>query len=209
MIIVTDRAADLAPDQINSLNVHFASLRITLNDRTYESGIDLDSETFYKMLAETDSYPTTSQPSAGEFAELYRKLAETGEPILSIHISSGLSGTYNAAVAGAQMVPEANVTVWDSKTLSCPLGWQVEIAARVAKAGARMDEILARLDVMREKVEGLFTLDTLKYLIQQLTRLSCILRSGMALRTTAYKRRLSINYSLSYAQVMQILVMFF
>lgn len=165
MIIVTDRAADLAPDQISGHNVYFASLRITLDNRTYESGIDLDSETFYKMLSETDSFPTTSQPSAGEFAALYHKLAETGEPILSIHISSGLSGTYNAAIAGAQMAPEANVTVWDSKTLSCPLGWQVETAARMAKAGATMDEILARLEVLREKVDGLFTLDTLKYLI--------------------------------------------
>ncbi len=165
MIIVTDRAADIAPDLLKELDVHFASLRITLDDHTYESGIDLDGETFYKILGETDSFPITSQPSAGEFAELYRKLAEKGEEILSIHISSGLSGTFNAASAGAQMVPEAKVTVWDSMTLSCPLGWQVEVAAHMAKAGASVEDILKRLAVMRDKCEGIFTLDTMKYLI--------------------------------------------
>ena len=111
MIIVTDRAADIAPDQLKELDIHFASLRITLDDHTYESGVDLDGDTFYKILSATDSFPITSQPSAGEFAALYRELAKKGEEILSIHISSGLSGTFNAASAGAQMVPEAKVTL--------------------------------------------------------------------------------------------------
>lgn len=165
MIIVTDRGADIAPDVLKELDVHFASLRISLDGRTYESGVDLDGETFYKILGATDSFPTTSQPSAGEFAELYHKLAKTGEEILSIHISSGLSGTFNAATAGAQMAPEAKVTIWDSMTLSCPLGWQVELAARMAKAGTSVEEILKRLAMLRDKCEGIFTLDTMKYLI--------------------------------------------
>lgn len=165
MIIVTDRGADIAPDQLKDLDIHFASLRIALDDHTYESGVDLDGDTFYKLLNATDSFPTTSQPSAGEFAELYRQLSEKGEEILSIHISSGLSGTFNAASAGAQMVPEAKVTLWDSMTLSCPLGWQVEMAARMAKAGASVDDILKRLAGLRDNCEGIFTLDTLKYLI--------------------------------------------
>jgi len=165
MIIVTDRAADLSADQLSGLDIHFASLRITLDGRTYESGVDLDPESFYKLLGETDSFPTTSQPSAGEFAELYRKLSRSGEEILSIHISSGLSGTFNAASAGAQMVPEARVTLWDSMTLSCPLGWQVEVAAKMARAGASISDIQAKLGTLRKKVEGIYTLDTLKYLI--------------------------------------------
>lgn len=165
MIIATDRGADLSPDQLKGHDIHFASLRIELDNKTYESGVDLDGDAFYKILGATDSYPTTSQPSAGEFAEMYRKLAETGEEILSIHISSGLSGTYNAAVAGAQMAPEAKVTIWDSKTLSCPLGWQVETAVKMAEAGASIEDILKKLDTLRQNVEGIYTLDTLRYLI--------------------------------------------
>lgn len=165
MQIVTDRAADLSPEQLEGLEINFSPLRIILDGKTYNSGVDLDGVTFYRMLGETESYPTTSQPSAGEFAEMYRHLAKTDPDILSIHISSGLSGTYNSAVAGAQMVPEANITLWDTMTLSCPMAWQVEAAARMAKNGAALKDILARLQVIRQKVEGMYTLDTLKYLI--------------------------------------------
>lgn len=165
MIIVTDRGADISPEQLKDLDVHFASLRIQLDGKTYESGVDLDGDAFYTLLGATDSFPTTSQPSAGEFAALYRQLAEKGEEILSIHISSGLSGTFNAATAGAQMVPDAKITLWDSMTLSCPLGWQVEMAARMAQGGASVADILQKLSGFRDKVEGIFTLDTLKYLI--------------------------------------------
>jgi len=165
MQIVTDSAADLSPEQLEGLDIHHAGLKITLDGKTYESGVDLDPITFYQMLTKTESYPTTSQPSAGDFADLYRKLAQKDPEILSVHISSGLSGTCNAARLGAEMVPEANVTLWDSKTLSCPLGWQVEEAARMVQSGAMLKDILARLAELREKVEAMYTLDTLKYLI--------------------------------------------
>ncbi len=165
MQIVTDRAADLAPEFLEKYCVEFAPLRITLNDRTYLSGVDLDGVTFYRMLSETDAYPTTSQPSAGEFAELYRQLAKNDPDILSIHVSSGLSGTWNSARAGAEMVPEARVTVWDSKTLSCPLGWQVEAAAKAVAAGWPLQRVLEYLAILREKVNGMYTLDTLRYLL--------------------------------------------
>ncbi|MCA1953735.1 MAG: DegV family protein [Anaerolinea sp.] len=165
MQIVTDRAADLAPEFLKKYPIEFAPLRITLNDKTYSSGVDLDGDTFYRMLSETDAYPTTSQPSAGEFAELYRQLAKKDPEILSIHVSSGLSGTWNSARSGAEMVPEAHVTVWDSKTLSCPLGWQVEAAAKAVEAGWSLERILTYLGKLREKTNGMFTLDTLKYLL--------------------------------------------
>lgn len=184
MIIVTDRAADLAPETLNRHSIHFASLRINLDEKSYESGVDLDGDTFYKMLGETDSFPTTSQPSAGEFAELYRKLSASGEEILSIHISSGLSGTFNAASAGAQMAPEAKVTVYDSMTLSCPLGWQVETAAIMAESGATIPEILHKLDTLRENVDGIYTLDTLKYLIHggRISHISGLLASMLNIK---------------------------
>ena len=117
------------------------------------------------MLSETDSFPTTSLASAGEFAELYRSLAKTDPEILSIHISSGLSGTLSAAQAGAEMVPEAHVTFFDSKTLSCPLGWHVEAALHALKQGWTLEAILEMLPKISEKAHGIFTLPVLKYLI--------------------------------------------
>ena len=165
MQIVTDRGADLSPEQLDDLNIHLAPLRLTLDGKTYASGVDIQPDEFYHLLSETESFPTTSQPSAGEFAALYRQLAQTDPDILSIHISSGLSGTINSARAAAEMVPEANITLVDSKTLSCPLGWQVEAAARAIRLGWSLPDVLERLAHIGEQAEGLFTLNSLKYLI--------------------------------------------
>ncbi|HEY9088189.1 MAG TPA: DegV family protein [Anaerolineaceae bacterium] len=165
MQIVTDRGADLAPEQKASLDLAYIQLLIHLNDKSYRSGIDIDPNDFYTLLSETDSFPTTSQPSAGEFAELYRDLAKKTPDIFSIHISSGLSGTINAARAGAEMVPEANVTFFDTMTLSVPEGWMVEAAARMLGAGWSVERVIAKLETLREQVNGIFTLNTLKYLI--------------------------------------------
>jgi DegV family protein with EDD domain len=165
MQILTDRGADISPEVIQEFGITFAPLRILLDGKTYTSGVDLDSSTFYKMLDETKNFPTTSMPSAGEFAELYREMAKTDPEILSIHISSGLSGTLSAAKLGAEMVPEAKVTFWDSMTLSCPFGWQVETAARMIKSGINIETVLQKLNNMRDKVQGMFTLNDLRYLI--------------------------------------------
>jgi DegV family protein with EDD domain len=165
MKIVTDRGMDLSADQIRDLDLHFVPLRFTLDGKTYTSGVDIQPDEFYELLGRSEDFPITSQPSAGDFAAIYRQLAESGEEILSLHISSGLSGTLNSARLGAAMVPEARVTFFDSLTLSCPLGWQVQAAAQAARAGWSMERILAKLKEIRASAEGIFTLTTLKYLI--------------------------------------------
>jgi DegV family protein with EDD domain len=165
MQIVSDRGLDLANEQLQGLDFHQVPLILTLDGKSYRSGEDIQPEEFYKLLDQSEGYPTTSQPSAGDFAELYRRLAASDPDILSIHISSGLSGTYNSALAGAAMVPEANVTVIDSLTLSCPMGWQVEAAAWAVQAGWSKEQVIQLLDQVRAVSEGMFTLATLKYLI--------------------------------------------
>lgn len=165
MQIVSDRGFDLAPEQYLGFPIHLVPLMLTLDGKTYRSGVDITPETFYQMLDATESFPSTSQPSPGDFAEIYRKLAETDPEILSIHISSGLSGTVNSARTGAGMVPEANVTIIDSGTLSCPMGWQVEAALRANAAGWTKDQIIQLCSRVRAITEGMFTLPTLKYLI--------------------------------------------
>ncbi len=165
MKIVSDSAMDLAEEQLNDLDITCARLRFTLDGKTYTSGVDIQPAEFYDLISSTDSFPTTSQPSSGEFAELYRELAKSGEEILSIHISSGLSGTMDSARTGASMVPEAKVTFFDSHTLSCPLGWQVQAAALAVKVGWSMDKIVSKLSEISAKTEAMFTVATLKYLI--------------------------------------------
>lgn len=165
MQIVTDSAADLTVAQLEELQVHTVPLSVQLDGKTYRSGIDLQPDEFYTLLSKTESFPTTSMPSPGDFAALYRELAQTDPDILSIHISSGLSCTLNAARAGAILVPEANITFFDSKTLSSPLGWMVQAAASALRNHWTIERILDHLRQMQAKTQGLFTLDSLKYLI--------------------------------------------
>ncbi len=165
MQIVSDRAMDLAAEQMNGLNLHLVPLTFTLDGKTYRSGIDVQPDEFYQMIAATESFPTTSQPSAGDFADVYRKVAATDPDILSIHISSGLSGTLNAAKAGAALVPKAHITFVDTKTLSGAQGWQVQAAARAAQAGWSKENIATLLGRIGAATDTVYTLATLKYLV--------------------------------------------
>lgn len=137
MQIVTDSGADviLSAEQMAKLEFHVVPLTVTLEGRSYQEQIDIQPEDFYPLLAQSDQLPTTSQPSVGTFVETYRRLAADDPHILSIHMSSGLSGTVNAARTAAQMVDQAQITVVDTKTLSAASGWQVEAAARAMRAG--------------------------------------------------------------------------
>jgi len=165
--IVTDSGTDLwlPPEQAAELDIHTVPLIVTLEGKSYREGVDIQPGEFYRLLAATDSLPITSQPSAGEFAEVYRQLAVTDPDILSIHITSGLSGTVNAAQAGAAMVPEANITIVDTKTLSAAAGWQVEAAAKALKAGWSKEQALALMERIGTASESMYTLKELKYLI--------------------------------------------
>lgn len=167
MQIVTDSGTDVnfTPEEMERYGVHVVPLTVTLGGQSYREGIDIAPDAFYQMLDEADTLPVTSQPAVGEFATLYSRLAQRDPDILSIHISSGLSGTVNSARAGAAMTPEANVSVVDTKTLSAPSGWQVEVAARAAAAGWSREKILETLARISSATEVLYTLKELKYLI--------------------------------------------
>jgi len=167
MQIVTDSGIDLylPPEQMTELNIHVIPLVVTLEDKSYRENVDIQPDEFYRLLAVTDSLPTTSQPSAGDFADVYRRLAASDPDILSIHMSSGLSGTFNSAQAGAALVPEANITLVDTKTLSAAPGWQVEAAARALKAGWTTEKVLALIERLNAATDSIYTLQDLKYLI--------------------------------------------
>lgn len=167
MQIVTDSGTDvyLTAEERAELNIHVVPLVVTLDGKSYREEVDITAEKFYPLLEASGGLPTTSQPSAGDFAEVYRKLAAKGEEILSIHITAGLSGTFNSAKAGAELTPEAKVTHVNTKTLSAAAGWQVKAAARAAKAGWALDKILPMLQKVSDASESMYTLDELKYLI--------------------------------------------
>ena len=167
MQIVTDSGSDvnLTPEELAELNITIVPLNVTLDGKTYREGIDIEPGDFYDLLDASENMPTTSQPSAGDFAEIYRKLSKDGSEILSIHMTSGLSGTYNSALAGAQMVPEANITHFDTKTLSSAAGWQVKTAAKAIQSGWAVEKALELAKRVGDASESMYTLSELKYLI--------------------------------------------
>ncbi|HLA86944.1 MAG TPA: DegV family protein, partial [Anaerolineales bacterium] len=165
MKIVTDCAADMSVEELEQLGVVAAPLFIQFPEGEVSSA-NISADDFYNRLeAMRPKIPTTAQPSGGIFAELYRKLSKNEKNIFSIHISSGLSGTINAARDGGEIVKaEANVSYWDTLTLSGGERFQVLAAALANKAGWAMNTIQERLTKIRVKTEVIYTLDTLEYL---------------------------------------------
>ena len=199
MQIVTDTGMDmyLPPELMPEIPIHIVPHTITLDGKSYRSGEDIQAEELQKMLMATTSFPNTSQPSAGDFAEVYRKLAAADPDILSIHMSSGLSGTYNAARLGAEMVPEATITVVDTKTLCAALGWQVAAAARALKAGWPVEKIVALIERIGAATESIYTLDDLKYLIHggRISHMKGLLASMLKIRPLIGVEKVGGTYS--------------
>lgn len=167
MQIITDSGTDLyiPTEQVTELGIYIVPLVVTLDGKSYREDVGIQPDEFYQLLAASDSLPSTSQPSVGDFAETYRRVAATDPDILSIHMTSGLSGTVNSAKAGAELVPEANVTIVDTKTLSAAAGWQVIEAARALRAGWSKEQVLALMERIGDASDSIYTLKDLQYLI--------------------------------------------
>lgn len=165
MQIVADSCADLYPGQLEELPVTVVPLTFTLDGKTYRGGVDIDAEGFYPLIKSTASFPTTSQPSVGDFTEVYTRLAASDPDILSVHVSSVLSGTYNSAVTAAQAVPQARITVVDSHLVSATLAWVVEAAGRAARAGWDAPRTVALIESISPQTDFVFGVPSLRYLI--------------------------------------------
>jgi DegV family protein with EDD domain len=164
MRIVTDCAADLKREEVESLDIEVAPLFIQFPEGEVNSN-DITPDDFYARLKNlAPQIPTTSQPSTGIFSSIYQKLADLGEEVISVHISSGLSGTIQSARQGAAQLPGKLIDMVDSLTLSGGERFQVLAAALAARAGHSKEFILDRLAKIRAKTEVVYTLDTLEYL---------------------------------------------
>jgi DegV family protein with EDD domain len=197
MKIVTDCAADMPVEERESLDVVEAPLYIQFPEGEVNSA-DLTPDEFYNRLeAMRPEIPTTAQPSSGAFADLYQKLAEKSKDILSVHISSGLSGTFNSARLGAEQIKNAAVNVFDTMTLSGGERFQVMAAALAAKAGWGMEAIKERMSSIREQTEVIYTLETLEYLARggRIGRVQALMGSALKLKPIIRVDRADGKYS--------------
>jgi DegV family protein with EDD domain len=162
--IVMDTAGDLPEGWQMDYQIDLIPINIIHQGKTYLQGIDLGFEDFYQLVETSDALPSTSQPTPYQFAEFYRKIAEPGDTILSIHITEKLSGTMASAITTAdELKDEFNIIPFDSASGTLSMGMMAKEAREMDRAGKSLDEILERLNFIRENMELVFTVDDLKF----------------------------------------------
>jgi len=162
--IVTDGAADMPPNWADEFDIQTIPINIHFGDKTFLQYRDLDNEGFYRMVDETKKVPKTSQPSPHQFGEFYKKIAEQGDTILSIHVTSKLSGTFASAQAAARDLGEQfKIIPFDSGTGSAGIGMMCRVARMMERAGASIDQIVKKMEEMRDQCRIVLVLDTLEY----------------------------------------------
>lgn len=162
--IVTDGSVDFPQGWAEKYQIHVLPIMVRFGNRIYTSGVDLPPSKFYQMVKQTGTIPKTSLPSPGEIADFYRSIAKKGETILSVHVSSKLSGTYSAVVLAAHEVErEFNVTVFDSYAGSIALGFMCREARIMENAGYNIQAIVDRMETIKKHLTVIFTLDTLEF----------------------------------------------
>lgn len=160
--IIADSTCNLSDELVRKYNLRIAPIAIQFDQQTFEEGIDIDRERFYQMIEELGIIPKSSQPSPAWFAKYYEELKT--DSALVITVTRKHSGTFESAIMAKSMVPEADVEVFDSASISLGTGWMVLEAARMTEAGATLPDILRRLETIRSKARLFLTPLTLKYL---------------------------------------------
>jgi DegV family protein with EDD domain len=162
--IVMDTAGDLPEGWQMDYQIDLIPINIIHQGKTYLQGVDLGFEDFYQLVETSDALPSTSQPTPYQFTEFYRKIAKPGDTILSIHITEKLSGTMASAITAAdELKDEFHIIPFDSASGTLSMGMMAKEAREMDRAGKSLDEILERLQFIREKMEVVFTVDDLKF----------------------------------------------
>ncbi|GGH25572.1 DegV family protein [Paenibacillus segetis] len=171
VVIVADSTADVPQAMLSEYGIHIVPMRVAFGEESFQEGIDITAVEFYDKLAKSRELPTTSQTSPSQYVEVYRKLMQDnpGASIISIHLSSGMSGTYQAALLAKTMLEEElgedlDITVIDSLCATYGFGLQVVHAARLAKQGLAAKDIAAQVIDLGKQRRLYFLVDTLEYL---------------------------------------------
>ncbi|QED49612.1 DegV family protein [Cytobacillus dafuensis] len=161
--VVTDSTSYIPKNLRDKLNIHMIPLSVIFGNETYKEEVDITASEFYKEV-KLKGLPTTSQPPVGQFVELFNKLSEDYDAVISIHLSSGISGTYQGAVTASGMTNGIEVFPFDSEISCMAQGFYVLEAAEMAAAGKSIQDIMARLEEIKKSVRAYFMVDDLSHL---------------------------------------------
>lgn len=163
--IVTDSTMDMSVEMAEKLGIVIVPLSVSINGETYLDRFEINPAEYIEVMKNSEELPKSSQPSTGAFLEVYDQLGEEGYEVISIHMTGKMSGTVRSAESAAQMT-KTKVTVIDSKFISIALQFQVKEAALMANQGRSMEEIVERLDKIREHTKLYIMVDTLENMVK-------------------------------------------
>ena len=162
--VVTDSTAHIPDNLLEGLDISVIPVWLLWDNDRLRDGVDIEPPAFYRRLKQSRTLPTTSQPSIGEFETVYRQLATEAEAIVSVLVSSKISGTVASAQAAVERLPELKIRIVDALSSSMGLGFAALAAAKAAAAGKSLDEVVTAAEEIRDKVHLLFVVETLEYL---------------------------------------------
>ncbi|MBP1947987.1 DegV family protein [Virgibacillus litoralis] len=162
--VMTDSTAYISDPQKDQHNIHVVPLSVMFENTTYRESIDITTKEFYQKVKESESLPKTSQPSIGAIADKFEELAKDYDAVIAIHLSSGISGTYQTVVSGGEMAEGIEVYPFDSELSAMAQGFYVLEAAEMAEAGKEPNEIINRLEEIKQSIRAYFMVDDLSHL---------------------------------------------
>lgn len=162
--IVTDSTADIPAATRRELGIEMVPLNVHFGDEVLRDQVDIDTDQFWTKLHQSPVHPRTSQPAPGDFLAVYQRAASAGRPVVSVHISSLLSGTFNSAQVAAGMAAGAQVELVDTRSASLGVGLVALAAARMAEQGASAAEVAAAARTLAANTHIFFGVDTLEFL---------------------------------------------
>ena len=163
--ILTDSSADFPDNQTSELNIHVVPLSVTLDGKHYLDKVGISPEEFYALLNTTDSFPTTSQPSLGDFKRQYQFLASHYASVIAIHLPRGVSGTISASETAAKNI-DGQITVVDGLTMSAGLGMITSAAATAAAKGYKHDKVLDIIEQAKTKTQNFMIVNNIDYAVR-------------------------------------------
>ena len=162
--VVVDSTADIPQALRDEYNISVVPLTVLFGNETFLDGVEMTGDQFYKRLVEGNMHPKTSQPSPGQFVDVFERLGQDHDGIISIHLSGKLSGTVQSAHQAAELVPNTPIRIVDSGSVSMGIGFLALEAARMAQAGQSLDQVADQIEVMAQRAYVWAALDTLKFL---------------------------------------------
>ena len=162
--VVTDSTACIPKEALGPLDIPWIPLWLLWGEERFRDGVDIDPPSFYSRLRGARTFPTTSQPSTGEFQEFFRAAGRGADAIVGVFVSSPLSGTVANAQAAARQMPDLDIRIVDSLSTSMGLGFATLAAARAAAAGVPLDGVVGAAESVRDRAELLFAVGTLEFL---------------------------------------------